>query len=288
MIKRIILNNNNKRLFATQQQRLYSQFVKFDKRATKASPDKYIGVVSFNRPQQLNALTADLAQEFSQLVTSIAEDKQIGAIVLTGEGDKAFSAGGDFDYLLERANDTPYNNTQEMLKFYHSFLTPLLYKLQVPTVAAINGFAIGAGMCIAFACDVRVTCPEAKLGVTFVQLGLHPGMASTHLLPFLLNHQVASYLLLTGDVIDGNKAKELGLVLETVSKDQVKNRAIEIAEKIANNPSLAVKTCLKSLRVQQWENLDRHVMREADAQSQCYATTELKQIVTSMKEKQKK
>jgi enoyl-CoA hydratase/carnithine racemase len=250
---------------------------------------KSVAVVSFNRPKQLNALDSALAKEFREIIgNNIAKDDSIGALVLTGEGDKAFSAGGDYEFLLERCRDQPYNNTQQMLKFYESFLTPLLVRLQVPTVAAINGFAIGAGLCVAMACDIRVTCPEAKMGVTFSQLGLHPGMGSTHFLPYLLNHQIASYLLLTGDVVDGNKAKELGMVLEVVPKDNVRSKAIEIAEKMAQHPQLAVKTCLKSLRVQQLEMLDRHLMREADAQAQCYATDELRQIVLKMKEKQSK
>jgi len=250
---------------------------------------KSIGIISFNRPEQLNALNTDLALQFADLVGNhAANSESLAAVVLTGEGDKAFSAGGDLEFLLDRCNDKPHSNTQHMIAFYNYFLTPLLHKLQVPTVAAINGYAIGAGLCIAMACDVRVTCPEAKMGVTFTQLGLHPGMGSTHLLPMLLNHQIASYLLLTGDVVDGNRAKELGMVLETVQKESVKSRAIEIAEKMAMNPQMGVKTCLKSLRLQQIANLDAHLCREADAQAQCYATEEMKQIITKMKEKSNK
>eukprot|EP01111_Echinosteliopsis_oligospora_P014771 TRINITY_DN5657_c0_g1_i1.p1 TRINITY_DN5657_c0_g1~~TRINITY_DN5657_c0_g1_i1.p1 ORF type:complete len:309 (-),score=77.67 TRINITY_DN5657_c0_g1_i1:71-997(-) len=259
--------------------------LKYEKRETK-NPGKHIGIVSFNRQKQLNAIDSTSAKEFSDLITNhIAKDSSVAALVLTGEGDKAFSAGGDYDFLLERCRDKPYNNTQQMLSFYASFLHPLLSHLKIPTIAAINGFAIGAGLCVAMACDIRVTCPEAKMGVTFSQLGLHPGMGSTHLLPHLLNHQIASYLLLTGDVIDGTKAKELGIVLETVPKETVKNRAIEIAEKIAVHPSLPIHTVTKTLRVQLLQDLDRQLMREADAQAQCYATDEMYQIVTGMKEK---
>lgn len=119
---------------------------------------------------------------------------QVRVVILTGEG-KAFSAGGDLDFLLNRANDEPGNNAPMMRAFYARFLS--LLQLPVPVIAAINGPAIGAGMCVAAACDLRIAAKTTDMGFTFAKLGLHPGMGCTFFLPALIGQQNASRLLLT-------------------------------------------------------------------------------------------
>ncbi len=135
--------------------------------------------------------------------------------------------------------------------------------------------------------DIRIAKKDAKLGLNFVTLGLSPGMASTFFTPLVSNHQIASYLLLTGDLVLASQAKEWGLVFETVdgSSQQVKDRGIEIASKIAKNPSIAVKSTLRTLRAKQLEGLERSMLREGDSQATCYATEEYKQ---KLQEKMKK
>ena len=111
------------------------------------------------------------------------------AAILTGAG-RAFSAGGDLDWLMARHRDTPENNVAVMTEFYKRFL--VLRRLPVPVIAAINGPAIGAGLCLAVGgADLRVASTGAKLGVTFTKLGLHPGMAATFFLPQLVGPQVS-------------------------------------------------------------------------------------------------
>lgn len=116
-------------------------------------------------------------------------------MVLTGEG-RAFSAGGDLAWLRERASSDPRDNVDTMLAFYDRFLC--LRSLPVPIIAAINGPAVGAGLCLTLACDLRVAARSAKLGFTFVHLGLHPGMGCTHFLPKIAGPQTAARLLLSG------------------------------------------------------------------------------------------
>ena len=116
-------------------------------------------------------------------------DVQVRAAILTGAG-RAFSAGGDLDWLMARHRDTPENNVAVMTEFYKRFL--VLRRLPVPVIAAINGPAIGAGLCLAVGgADLRVASAGAKLGVTFTKLGLHPGMAATFFLPQLVGPQVS-------------------------------------------------------------------------------------------------
>lgn len=113
---------------------------------------------------------------------------------MKGNG-RAFSAGGDLKFLNDRMKIDANTNREEMLRFYRRFLS--IRSLQVPTLAAINGVAVGAGLCLAMACDLRPAVAEtAKLSVNFVRIGLHPGLASTHFFPLLLGPQIGAQLLL--------------------------------------------------------------------------------------------
>ena len=136
----------------------------------------------------MNALTEPMGDALTGVVTRLQSDPGVRCAVLTGAG-RAFSAGGDLDWLMQRHRDTPENNISVMTKFYKRFL--VMRQIPVPVIAAINGPAIGAGLCLAVGgADVRVASSGAKLGVTFTKLGLHPGMAATHFLPQLVGPQV--------------------------------------------------------------------------------------------------
>lgn len=172
-----------------------------------------VATVTLNDPAKLNALNSAMAEDFGRVIDDLCDNcEDIGAVVLTGAG-RAFSAGGDLAFLDARAADTPSRNSQLMRRFYESFLT--VRRLPVPLIAAINGPAIGAGLCLALACDVRVAARDAKMGITFVNLGLHPGMGATHFLPALVGPQIASRMMLTGEVFDGDEAQRVGLVAQT-------------------------------------------------------------------------
>ena len=151
-----------------------------------------------------------MGNQFETTVTSLSLDPSLRAVVLTGQG-KSFSAGGDLKFLQDRASDNPISNAVTMRAFYRRFLP--LRTLPVPVIAAVSGSAIGAGFAVALSCDMRLYAHDSKVGLTFTQLGLHPGMGSTHFLPSLIGHENVARLLLTGDVISGAEAVALGLGL---------------------------------------------------------------------------
>ncbi|GAM22688.1 hypothetical protein SAMD00019534_058630, partial [Acytostelium subglobosum LB1] len=244
----------------------------------------YSGVafIKLNKPAQFNALSFEMGADFKNVVDELSADKQLKCVILTGQGN-AFSAGGDLSFLMERSKDTPQNNAEIMERFYRTFL--YIRKIEVPIISAINGPAIGAGMCLAMATDLRLISSKARMGVTFVDLGIHPGMAATHFMPRLLGHQVASRLMLTGDVIQGEEAKRLGVVLDVVEPDNLIPASLDLALRIAKKSSIAVQSCLKTLRNQQNECLDQSLTREAGAQAMCYASTDIVEGVTAIKEK---
>jgi enoyl-CoA hydratase/carnithine racemase len=134
-----------------------------------------IGLITLNDPARLNALTVDMGDAFVVAVdqmTAAAKQQQVRAVVVTGKGD-AFSAGGDLNWLTARHTSTPFLNSSIMVDFYNRFLS--VRKIPVPTICAINGSAIGAGMCMTLACDMRIAATNAKIGFTFSKLGIHPG-----------------------------------------------------------------------------------------------------------------
>lgn len=269
-----------------------------------AKQTKTIGVVTINRPEKMNSLCPETAVQFKALFESekIQGNRNLAAVVLMGapppppiqmedgsvkQVHAAFSAGGDYDFLLERTDDTPFNNAVRMSKFYDSFLSPMLRVCPSPVIACINGHAVGAGLGLACAADIRVMEASAKMSFNFVKIGLSPGMGASHILPYLVGHQVASYMLLTGDLITAEKAKEFGVVLEVLQGQKaVKHRAFEIAVQIAKSSHIASLLCLHSLRVQKLAGITACMYRESDAQVQSFADEELRQHLLEMKNKE--
>ena len=159
--------------------------------AVRVEDDEQSGVkvLTLDRPDSLNAMTVEMGDAVQASVAQLAQlpPSELRALVITGAG-RAFSAGGDMRFLHERREATPTDNADVMLNFYRRFLS--IRSLPVPIICCVNGPAIGAGACFAMAADVRFTHAAAKIGFTFVGLGLHPGMGATHSLPAAVGPQV--------------------------------------------------------------------------------------------------
>jgi len=243
-----------------------------------------IAKVTLNVPERLNAMTVEIAEGFGRVVEELCADPSpYGAVVITGAG-RAFSAGGDLEWLKRRCSDTPSRNSQIMRDFYDKFLR--VRRIPLPVIAAINGPAIGAGLCFAMACDIRIVSAQAKLGFTFVGLGLHPGMAATHLVASVAGYEVAYRLLLSGDLVSGAEAKELRLVTQ-VAEDGAAAvaEAMKLAERIAAQAPVAVRAAVRSLRQKQDVGLEAALWREADAQSYGYSTPDCLEGIAAVAEK---
>ena len=223
--------------------------------------------ILLNMPDKMNAMTSQVVDDFGKILDAIKTDaSEYGAVVITGAG-KSFSAGGDLAWLKLRSKDTASRNSQIMHDFYHRFLA--IRTLPIPVVAAINGPAVGAGMCLAMACDIRVASETAKMGFPFVTLGLHPGMGATHIIASVAGYETAYRLLLTGDLVTGQEAKELRLVSQLAPDGpSAQAHAMALAERIACQAPVAVRSLVRSLRRKQEEGLEAALWREADARSQ--------------------
>ncbi|HEY1098709.1 MAG TPA: enoyl-CoA hydratase-related protein, partial [Myxococcota bacterium] len=205
----------------------------------------------------------------------------VRAVVLTGAG-RSFSAGGDLA-MLERLRQSSFAEARaHMLKFYARYLSVL--DIEVPTIAAIRGPAIGAGLCVAAACDLVVVADDATLAFNFVGLGLHPGMGATHLVPRKVGAQRASELLFTGRRFKGAEAVQLGLAVESVAAVDVVARAQALAAQIAGNSPTAVRELKQNTGVDR-DALFAALEREASAQARSYASADLGEGLAAIREK---
>jgi enoyl-CoA hydratase len=251
-----------------------------------------VALVSFVDPERRNAMTEAMGRALSTAASALAADPSVRAVVLTGAG-AAFSAGGDLAMLEAKSRagrEDPSEagrraNRAFMRDFYRLFLS--VRELPCPTVAAINGPAIGAGLAVALACDLRVAAREARLGLNFTQLGIHPGMGSSWTLPRLVGPAHAADLLLTGRILDGAEAERIGLVNRCVARDAVVEVALEMAGAIAAAAPLAVRATKRALARSLDVSLDEQLDFEAEQQAICYQSADLEEGLRAARERRR-
>ena len=174
-------------------------------------------------------------------------------------------------------------NRDSMRAFYKLFLT--VRDLPCPTVAAIQGAAIGAGLCVALACDLRIVAREAKLGLNFTRLGIHPGMGATWTLPRLVGPAVAAELLYTGRIFDGEEALRVGLVNRAVPREEVLKEALALAREVATSAPRAVRGVKRALARSQDATLEDQLSFEAERQAECFESSDLREGIAAVREK---
>lgn len=194
-----------------------------------------VRLLTLNDPDRRNAMSPALLAELGAAADDVARSRDVRVLVVTGNGP-GFSAGADLPALFGAAGRDVAEIRDGLRGVYDSFLR--VRRLEVPTIAAVNGAAVGAGVNLAMACDVRIAGPKARFGVTFTKLGLHPGGGSTFFVTQALGRQRALTLIMDGEILDADDALRLGLVLEVV--DDPLARALETARRWAGvDPALA-------------------------------------------------
>jgi enoyl-CoA hydratase/carnithine racemase len=230
-----------------------------------------VATLTLARPAQRNALGEAMAASFSRAVDEIRADSAVRAVVLCGEG-VAFCAGGDLQMLRELAAAPGAASRVRMRAFYRSFLC--LLDVEVPVVAAIHGAAVGAGLAITLACDVRIVGEDARVGFNFVRLGIPPGMGSTFLVPRVVGPARAAELLLTGRLVSGREAVAMGLCHEALPAAEVLPRAQAVAAELASAAPIAVRLTKEALR-RDLAGLDSALAQEAAMQAIAYPSRDL-------------
>jgi enoyl-CoA hydratase/carnithine racemase len=243
-----------------------------------------IAVVTFDLPERRNSMSTAMTASWVRLMGLLGEDPDLAAVVVTG-APPAFNAGGDLSWIVSEPDAPVVDLRARMLAFYRSWLS--IKDLEVPTIAAINGPAIGAGFALALACDIRYAAADARMGVPFTALGLHPGMATTWSLPDVAGHAVARDLLLTGRIVTGQEAVGLGLVSLAAPAEEVLDRAIAAAERVAAAAPIATRLTLKAIRDGGHASYERALEWEALAQAVTLASDDLHEGIAAAAEKRR-
>lgn len=195
----------------------------------------HVATLTLNRPEKQNAFDQAMVDDWADALESLAADRSVHAIVVTGAG-KAFCAGGDLETL---GFETGPLAKKEFLRDHVHRVQRALEQTPQPVIAMVNGAAIGAGFDMALLCDLRIAASEAKIGEAYVNLALVPGDGGAWLLSRLVGPARALELLWTGKVIDGETAAQWGLVNQAVPRDQLSSVTYELAERLASGPQLA-------------------------------------------------
>ena len=239
-----------------------------------------IGVATLNRPKALNALNAQTVRELGELLGEVERDPALQALVLTGGGEKAFVAGADIAEMAALSS-------LEARRFAEAGQRTLerLEALSIPTIAAVNGFALGGGCELAMACDLIYASEKAKFGQPEVNLGIIPAFGGTQRLQRRVGSVRAMEMILTGDMVDAATAKAWGLVLEVVAPDKLLEHARGQARKIASRGPAAVAAAKRILRATAAPQLGPGQEMEADAFGMLFGTEDGREGLRAFVEK---
>jgi enoyl-CoA hydratase len=206
-----------------------------------------VAIMTLDEPERRNALTAELVDEIIAAVAALTDDESVGALVVTG-APPAFCSGADVGALSDLAEGRDPGNVRDI---YAGFLCVL--DCPLPTVAAVNGPAVGAGFNLALACDLRIAGTSARFDSRFLRIGIHPGGGHTWLLDRAVGPQAAAAIDLFGERLDGTRAAAIGLAWDCVGDDELLDRAIDLAARAADAPRELAMRVKASLRHAVWQ-----------------------------------
>ena len=239
-----------------------------------------IATLTIDRPEVKNALDLETVGEMRAALQALAAERRGGVLIITGAGEAAFVSGADINDIRARGRD-------EGLAAINSSLFAEIERFPRPTIAAINGYALGGGCELALACDIRIASDTAKFGQPELGLGIIPGAGATQRLPRLIGMGRAKHLILTGDIIDAKQALEIGLVSAVTPAGQLQIRARELAKKILRQGPLAARLAKVALNASARVDLDSGLLIETLAQALCYSSDDKLEGTTAFLEKRK-
>ncbi len=243
--------------------------------------DAGVVLLTLDLPDRRNAMTDELTAQWGSAVEGLRGDRSVRCVVVTGAG-RAFCSGGDLSWL--RAGGASVDELRDkMLPFYRTWLT--LRTLDVPSIAAVNGAAVGAGAALALSCDLRYAGASAKFTVPFAKLGMHAGMATTYTLPEVVGVAAARELLLTGRVVDAPEMLRLGLCSAVYDDDVFLASVLERAAEVASGAPVATRLHKEALRDGGPGSFERALQWEAVTQPVTMATADLQEGLTAQADK---
>ena len=238
-------------------------------------------LVTLNRPDALNATNARLHWELTKVWDVLDDDASVRVIVVTGAGERAFSAGGDLAWIAETAGDP--QKVAATMKEAGDIVFKML-ACEKPIISAINGVAVGAGLAVALMADISIMAEEARITDGHVRLGVSAGDHSVILWPLLCGMAKAKYYLMTADFVDGKEAERIGLVSLCVPRAQLLDKALATANKLATGSQSAIRLTKRSLN--NWLRLFQPAFDASLAMEMlCFLGDDVKEGVTALREK---
>jgi len=241
-----------------------------------------IATITINRPKALNALNEETIPEFLSSLEDAEKDENVRVIVITGAGEKAFCAGLD----LKTVKDISVIKAVETSRLGQK-LTLAIEELGKPVIAAINGYALGGGLELAMACDIRIASENARIGQTEVNVGLIPGWGGTQRLPRLVGKGIAKELVFTGKMIDAKTAERIGLINMVVPPEKLKSAVEELSKVIMSKPPIAIKLAKELINRSIETDLGTGLVHEAEAFGILASTEDYREGVSAFIEKRK-
>jgi enoyl-CoA hydratase len=241
-----------------------------------------VALLTFNRPKALNAMDSETMTELAAAVAVCKNDDNIKVLVLTGGGDKAFVAGAD---IAQMQNLRP-KDALAFMELGHETMRSL-ETMSKPSIAAVNGFALGGGTEIAMSCDMRFASEKARFGQPEILIGLIPGWGGTQRLPRLIGMGRAKEIILGGEQVDAKRAYEIGLVNRVYPADQLMPETMKFAQKMATLPGFALKMAKHSMNYGYDLALDNANRLETECCAQCFSTDDQKEGMSAFLEKRK-
>ena len=241
-----------------------------------------IATITINRPEALNAFSAEVVSEILQALEDVKADESVRVVVLTGAGEKAFSAGADIK-AMKGMNALKARELSQM----GERLCSALENLEKPVIAAINGYALGGGLEVAMACDIRLASENARMGQTEINIGLIPGWGGTQRLTRLIGATKAKELIFTGKMIDAKTAEQLGLVNMVVPQDKFRETVRQFALELAQKAPVALKVAKALINKGAEISLDAAIALEREGFGVVASTEDLQEGVSAFIEKRK-
>jgi enoyl-CoA hydratase len=239
-----------------------------------------IATLTIDRPDVKNALDLATVEECRRALGALAVNGDAGVLIINGGGETAFVSGADINDIRARGRD-------EGLAAINSSLFAEIERFPRPTIAAINGYALGGGCELALACDIRIASDTAKFGQPELGLGIIPGAGATQRLPRIVGMGRAKHLILTGEIIDAKQALEIGLVSAVTPPGQLQVRAREMAKKILRQGPLAARLAKIALNASARVDMDSGLLIETLAQALCYNSEDKMEGTSAFLEKRK-
>src|SRR3954447_2895859 len=239
-----------------------------------------IATLTIDRPEVKNALDLETVNEVRAALNALAVNADAGVLIVTGAGETAFVSGADI-------NDIRARGREEGLAAINSSLFAEIERFPRPTIAAINGYALGGGCELALACDIRIASDTAKFGQPELGLGIIPAAGATQRLPRIIGMGRAKHLILTGEIIDAKQALEIGLVSAVTPAGQLQIRAREMAKKILRQGPLAAKLAKIALNASARVDMDSGLLIETLAQALCYSSEDKLEGTSAFLDKRK-